>query len=535
MSQTKTLRSAKRQLGQFLTPSPIARRLLADFTFTPTDTVLEPSFGDGSFLLPLVESFLALYEGPLAERLARVLTENVWGVEIDPVLYERALAAISEHWGVLPARHNLRNADFFRAELPNGFTYVVGNPPFGGTIAPELQDALDKALGWRGGHKIKKETYSFFIVKSMDLLGLGGRLRFICSDTFLTINTMQGLRRHLLDTGSPSVTRLGEFSDETQYAMVVLDWVKSGRAEAATVDGCPVARAQIAATGNHSWRVTDEYAPYFAGPKLGDFVVATSGMTVGANALFVRPILGNAVTEPYTFEFYEDPLTLVREIERARLGVLASAKKADIAARVCRGETRRAVRVVPRETPLTVPLPHPDYKPYNKASAALIYAPPTHVIYWKDAGDAVLTFKKSGPWYLHGVGGRSYFGREGLTWQLISDTLNVRWLPPGYILDSGAPCAFLREDVSEDELFFILGWALSPLCGRLLKDVINHTKNIQGKDFERLPYPFWLSAEAKRELIARVREMVAEARAGRVLGRGDRKVMEVGAGYEPTP
>jgi len=535
MSQTKTLRPAKRQLGQFLTPSPIARRLLSEFVFTPDDTVLEPSFGDGAFLLPLIEAFIGLHDGPLAERLARVLTENVWGVEIDPVLHGRALAAIAERWGALPERHNLQNADFFRADLPEGFSYVVGNPPFGGTIAPELQDALDKSLGWRGGLKIKKETYSFFIVKAMDLLKPGGRLRFICSDTFLTINTMQGLRRHLLDTGAPGVTRLGEFSDETQYAMVVLDWVKTGRAEAATVEGRTVERAQIAATGNHSWQVTDEYAPYFTGPTLGDFVVATSGMTVGANALFVRPIRGNAVTEPYTFEFFDEALTLAREVERARLGVLPPAKRAEIAARVCRGETRRNVRVMPRDAPVTIPLPHTDYRPYNKASSALVYAPPTHAIYWKDDGDAVLTFKKSGPWYLHGVGGQKYFGREGLTWQLISDTLNVRWLPPGYILDSGAPCAFLREGVAEDELFFILGWALSPLCGRLLKDVINHTKNIQGKDFERLPYPFWVDAAAKREMIARVHGMVAEARAGRVIGRGDRAVTEVGAGYGTHP
>lgn len=502
--------------------------------------------GDGSFVLPIIELFLDLHTGTIEERLDAVLAQNVYGVELDPELYDCCLANIKRRWGYCPSRHNFVRADFFvhwfrteerlcGASLFDDqvrFDYIIGNPPFGGTIAPELQDALDKSLGWRGGLKIKKETYSFFIVKATDLLSPGGRLRFICSDTFLTINTMQGLRRHLLDTGVSTVTRLGEFSDETQYAMVVLDWVKSGRAEAATVEGRTMARAQIAATGNHSWQVTDEYAPYFAGPTLGDFVVATSGMTVGANALFVRPILDDALREPYTFEFYEQPLTLAREVERARLGVLPPAKRAEIAARVCRGETRRAVRVIPRDVPVTLPLPHPDYKPYNKASSAIVYVPPTHVIFWQDGGDAVLTFKKNGPWYLHGVGGQKHFGREGLTWQLISDTLNVRWMPPGYILDSGAPCAFLREGVSEEELFFILGWALSPLCGRLLKDVINHTKNIQGKDFERLPYPFWVSAEVKREMIKRVQEMVTEARAGRVFGRGDREVMELGAGYE---
>ncbi len=188
------------------------------------------------------------------------------------------------------------------------------------------------------------------------------------------------------------------------------------------------------------------------------------------------------------------------------------------------GLTRRA-------EPLEITLPHPDYRPYNKAVRALVYAKPTQAIYWKDDGDAVLTFKKNGNWYLHGVGGGKFFGREGLTWQLIAQTLNARYLPPGCILDSGAPCAFLRERVPPEELWFILGWTFSPLCQTLLKDVINHTKNIQGKDFERLPYPFWVSPERKQRVIAQVQTLVAEAMAGRAFQRTDAAIAEIGAAF----
>ena len=528
MSQTKTLRDKKRQLGQFLTPPATAERLVSDSAFTHSDTVLEPSFGDGSFLLPLIDKFLPLYDGPVATRLDSILTRNIYGTEIDPELYARCLEKIKLRWGYCPAQHNFVCADFFRTAFPAQFDFIVGNPPFGGTIAPELQDKLDKELGWRGGLKIKKETYSFFIVKCLDLLKPNGHLRFICSDTFLTINTMQGLRRLLLDTGTPSVTRLSEFSEETKYAMVVLDFAKTGLASALTLDGGTVSREQIALTGNHSWQITDSYAPYFAGPKLGDFVVATSGMTIGENKLFVREIQNGAIDEPFEFSFYDAPLTLDGEIKRARLGFLSPQKRAQIAAQLCRGEARRTVQVTKRETPQQIPLPHPDYRPYNKAGSALVYAPPTHMVYWKDDGDAVLTFKKNGPWYLHGVGGSKFFGREGLTWQLISQTLNARYLLNGCILDSGAPCAFLRDGMDADELYFILGWTLSPLCLALLKNVINHTKNIQGKDFERLPYPFWVSAEVKQEVIGRVKVMVEEAQAGRVFGQTDEEVLEIG-------
>ena len=99
-------------------------------------------------------------------------------------------------------------------------------------------------------------------------------------------------------------------------------------------------------------------------------------------------------------------------------------------------------------------------------------------------------------------------------------------------MDSGAPCAFLREGIDPDELYFVLGWTLSPLCQALLKNVINHTKNIQGKDFERLPYPFWVPLEVKRQCIEHVRRIVQDAQAGRVFRRGDAEVLKIGRLYE---
>lgn len=148
---------------------------------------------------------------------------------------------------------------------------------------------------------------------------------------------------------------------------------------------------------------------------------------------------------------------------------------------------------------------------YNMAQLGRFYAPPQNVIFWKDEGDAVLTFKKNGKWYLHGVGGRPFFERSGLTWQLIADQINMRYLPPGYILDSGAPCAFLREGIDPDELWFILGWTNSATATRLLKTVLNHTRNIQGKDIERLPYPSWVSPEEKARVVREVRSLVHRA------------------------
>lgn len=525
MARIKHKREPKRQFGQFFTPAHIAQQLLLPRALTPRMRVLEPGFGGGAFLLPLIERFMRLR----GDDLEAILNENLWGVEIDESIYTQTLQDIERHFGRLPKKHNLILGDYLDPQVliefecreggllsaRNGFDLVIGNPPFGGTISLHLQDVLEKLHGRRNGFKIKRESYSLFIVKSLDLLKPGGSLEFICSDTFLTIPTMRGLRNALMVEGRSEVRRLPEFSEETNYPMVVLHHVKGEAASEVRVDGAALPVERIRSTGNYSWRVSSDMSPMFEGPLLSEYIVASSGMTTGKNEYFVRELNeAGGFEEPYEFTFFQEPVTLRRELERARLGRISPKKQAEISAMEYSGATRRNVRIVPRKTPVSLAMPHPDYRYYNKAVAGRFYMPPRHVIYWKDSGDAVKTFKKNGNWYLHGVGGAPYFEREGMTWRLISATIDMRYLPPGYILDSGAPCAFLRDGVANDELWFILGWANSSIATTLMKSVLNHTMNIQSKDIERLPYPWWVGADDKLTAIRLVREVVENAQRG---------------------
>jgi hypothetical protein len=481
-------------------------------------SILEPAFGEGAFLIPVIEHFIQREPGSGSAKLGRVLNERVWGVEIDPSMYERALTAIRSRWGPLPSQHNLLLGDYFRFEPGNlRFGAIVGNPPFGGTFDAQLEDALDGRYGRYRGSKLKKETYSFFIAKALEELAGDGELAFICSDTFLTIKTMAGLRMLLMDSGQPVVTRLGEFSQETSYEMVTLRLKAGGPAARAMICGQEVCRYAMEVTGNYSWTVSEEHARLFAGPTVGDFMVATGGMTIGRNELFVRAIHDGEVVEPLKFGFDEQPITLENELRHARLGKLSARQREDVRRLEADGRTRRVVVTTRRRVPLRVQLPHRDYRYYNKAASERFYSPPSHVVYWKDEGDAVLTFKKTGPWYLRGVGGGPFFRREGLTWQLVAPRIKARYLPGGYILDSGAPCAFLREGIGQDELWFILGWLQTSLATSLLKEVINHTRNIQGKDIERLPYPWWVGKSDKRTAAVTTRDTVRRLRAGEQL------------------
>jgi type I restriction-modification system DNA methylase subunit len=186
MAEAKINRSKKKQLGQFMTPINMCSSILSNRNFTKDDKVLEPSFGCGNFIMSIIDSFLPLYDGTIESKLEVILSQNIWGIEYDPIMYNECLHNIKSKYGFIPSKHNLILSDYFLFDFDFDFDYIIGNPPFGGTIDPKYQDSLDKKYGFRNNHKIKKETYSFFMIKSIENLKENGILIFISSDTFLT-------------------------------------------------------------------------------------------------------------------------------------------------------------------------------------------------------------------------------------------------------------------------------------------------------------------------------------------------------------
>ena len=539
MRQRKHEREYKRQNGQYMTPEILAKQIVSEINFDNYSRILEPSCGEGAFLSAIIDRLAN--DPSLAERNVELI-----GVEIDPVLAQRAQDSIQTGSHISAS---IYRTDFFRSYITNrlsggnnekesylrqgGFDLIVGNPPFGGTFDRSIEDQLDNVLGKRLGKKIKKETYAFFIVACLDLLREGGRLIFICSDTLLTIPTMAGLRQLLMENGEVELRDISEFSREINYPTLILDFKKGGEVGRVSRNSKLLDQDTILSTPNLSWGINPEFSKLFSGSFLGDYFTASSGMTTGKNEFFVRKVdINQQIFEPYSFNFYDAPITVQYELERSRLGKLPSNRRITLNQAEEAGQTERRIKIIRREQPLIINLPDPRYRPYNKANNRLIYSEPTHYIFWENDGEAVLTYKKTGNWYLRGVGGQPYFGREGITWQLVASRFIMRYIPNGYILDSGAPCAFIRDGVEPDELFFVMAWLLSPLANQVLKTVINHTRNIQSKDFERMPYPWWVSNNVRSEVINSVKSMIEEARNGKIWSWDDNQIRRLGGFFE---
>ncbi|WP_375552557.1 Eco57I restriction-modification methylase domain-containing protein [Rhodophyticola porphyridii] len=154
--------------------------------------LLEPSFGDGDFLLPAIDRLLAAAarDGKLAYQ---PLADAIRAVELHRATYEgtRALIAARLRKSGLTSDDAARlcdawlyQGDFLLAEFEPAFTHVLGNPPY------VRQEAIPDILmaEYRMRYKTiydRADIYVPFIERSLALLARGGKQSFICADRWM--------------------------------------------------------------------------------------------------------------------------------------------------------------------------------------------------------------------------------------------------------------------------------------------------------------------------------------------------------------
>ncbi len=157
-------------------------------------TLLEPSFGNGDFLVRAVERLVLSYlrTNGLVTAVDG-LRNAIVGIEIDPNAAAEAVGRLTE----LLARFGLdqeqtclllgawlRNDDFLLADIRSPFDFVVGNPPY---VRQEL--IPDRLIAeYRSRYETiydRADLYIPFIERSLNLLKDAAILGFICSDRWM--------------------------------------------------------------------------------------------------------------------------------------------------------------------------------------------------------------------------------------------------------------------------------------------------------------------------------------------------------------
>lgn len=157
--------------------------------------LLEPSFGDGDFLLPAIERLLRAWKAATGNDQSPIscLGESVRAVELHSATFaktrERILRLLVDN-GISKAvargllEQWLIQGDFLLASPMGVFDFVIGNPPY---VRQELiPDAL--ITEYRARYTTvydRADLYIPFIERSLTSLTEGGKLGFICADRWM--------------------------------------------------------------------------------------------------------------------------------------------------------------------------------------------------------------------------------------------------------------------------------------------------------------------------------------------------------------
>lgn len=239
--------------------------------------VLDPACGSGSFLIKAFDMFREWYDNynrqnrpvtaqntleahimPVPNVEERILTENLYGVDLDPQAVEITILNLSlkavrtkeklpymgdhiKHGNSLISGKEKDLRKYFRN--PNekkpfnwkeefqdvfekgGFDVVIGNPPY--VRAHKLSDEEKKYYkGFFESAFKQYDIYVLFMERGIELLKKGGRLGFIVSNKFATSDYGLRLRKKILDECSIEhiidVSSLSVFKDVSIYPYIIV-------------------------------------------------------------------------------------------------------------------------------------------------------------------------------------------------------------------------------------------------------------------------------------------------------------------------
>lgn len=170
--------------------------------------LLEPSFGDGDFLLPAIERLLTAWRNAGKPEPIAALADAVRAVELHETTFtatrSQVLSALTRN-GVAARKAQqiverwLIFGDFLLVELDGVFDVVIGNPPY---VRQELiPDVLMRE--YRARYKTiydRADIYIPFIERSLSCLTKRGSLGFICADRWMK-NRYGGPLRQMVSSG----------------------------------------------------------------------------------------------------------------------------------------------------------------------------------------------------------------------------------------------------------------------------------------------------------------------------------------------
>lgn len=208
----------KKQNGQYMTPKNIVSLLLNEIGYFGPEilkkTIIEPSFGDGSFLAEIFTRIIneGKKQNLSNSQISTILNENVYGIEIDNELFDKTIKSLNEiaiKNGLQVNLNNLKNGDtlLLYKNYLNKFDYCIGNPPFVRIHNIEDYEKI-KEFNFSSGNT---DLYVIFYEIGFHLINRNGKLGFITPNSFMKNTSQKNFREFLIN--NRKINKLLNFKD----------------------------------------------------------------------------------------------------------------------------------------------------------------------------------------------------------------------------------------------------------------------------------------------------------------------------------
>jgi len=169
--------------------------------------ILEPSCGEGEFVLAIAKRLIGLAEKKptINQLLGKIVAVDLVGASIEVAKHKIKELLLGNGFSTTEIREILDDwflkADFLLEDIQPNFTHVIGNPPY------VRVENIPKGLlnEYRRRYLTmtdRADLYIPFFEKSLLLLSDGGRLSFICTDRWTKNTYGKSLRKFISDNYS---------------------------------------------------------------------------------------------------------------------------------------------------------------------------------------------------------------------------------------------------------------------------------------------------------------------------------------------
>jgi type I restriction enzyme M protein len=194
-TKIKNMGNAGRNGGQYYTPRPLIRAMIAVIKPKIGERIYDGAVGSAGFLCEAYEYLTRDRESLTTTDLEILQTKTFYGKEKKNLAYIIGIMNMILHGIEAPniIHTNTLSENISQIQEKDRYHVIFANPPFGGKERPEVQQNFDIKTG---------ETAFLFLQHFIKNLKAGGRAAIVIKNTFLSNsdNASVSLRKHLLET-----------------------------------------------------------------------------------------------------------------------------------------------------------------------------------------------------------------------------------------------------------------------------------------------------------------------------------------------